>query len=305
MSKIIESLKTTEEKKEHLASAKIMSPKEPITPKPSPAKAEAPAKTEAPVREVSREKSGRELTQEQLAEIYFSATGKNRLAEPPVIIKVVEKPRFAALIPWIITSLAFLVTAFSLFSTKRIFVDVKVIDDKTMALNQYPPDLNTFARQIPSAMSLSNFSAKPNKIALDDFTFEGAAYLKSSKENNLLTLVNSSVAPFARAVKHFDYPLNLSKAKITFYVRGNKGGENIAVALKDQNNVQAFYKGKFYPFPNGLTADWQKAEITPADMTREFDLSAVTSIRFEFGSKDTANKPGDSVLIRDLQWVSP
>src|SRR5688572_23156315 len=77
-------------------------------------------------------KTDYEMTQEQLAEIYFSGTEKRpQESRPPMIIKVVEKPGMASLIPWIITSVAFLITAFSLFSTKRVFVDIKVIDEKS------------------------------------------------------------------------------------------------------------------------------------------------------------------------------
>src|SRR3989338_4066348 len=82
-------------------------------------------------REVTVEKTSHELTQEQLADIYFSATGRPRTAEPPVIIKIIERSRLASWIPWMIASFAFLITAASLFSTKRIFVDIKVLDEKS------------------------------------------------------------------------------------------------------------------------------------------------------------------------------
>ena len=52
------------------------------------------------VKEFKTEKSGYELTQEQLADIYFSATGKAKIPEAPIIIKVVEKPRLASVAPW-------------------------------------------------------------------------------------------------------------------------------------------------------------------------------------------------------------
>ena len=58
-------------------------------------------------KEVRIEKSAHELTQEQLADIYFSATGKPKTAEPPIIIKLIERPRLATYIPWILACLAF------------------------------------------------------------------------------------------------------------------------------------------------------------------------------------------------------
>ncbi len=255
-------------------------------------------------KEIRVEKSAREMTQEQLAEIYFSATGKPKPVEVPIIIKVIEKPRIASVVPWIITSLAFLITAFSLFSTKRIFVDIKVVDEKSAyvagAAPAVPPTEETQISREADGLE----EGGGNVISLQEFIFEGAAYLKSSRDQNLLTLVNSSVAPFARATINFNRALNMHRGKIVFYAKGVKGGENLAIALKDQENNQAFLKGKNYPYPHGLTTAWQKTEIPLSDLSKEFDPKHVSSFRFEFGSKDTSNRPGDTVLVRDLQWFS-
>lgn len=247
-------------------------------------------------KELHIEKSSHELTQEQLAEIYFSATGKPKNSEPPVIIKVIEKPRMASILPWLITSIAFLITAFSLFSTKRIFVDIHVVDEKS---SLSAPAL------APASSRESEASTGPaEQIPLEQFIFEGAAYLKSSRESGLLTLINSSVAPFARATLHFDKPTDLSRGKLVFYAKGNHGGENIAFALKDSENIQAFRKGKTYPFSKALTTSWQKAEIPLSSAVKDFDARNVTSLRFEFGSKDTDNRSGDTIFIKDLHWVA-
>lgn len=274
MSKIIEALKAT--------------PNIPHVPSPGQPK------------EVRVEKTGRELTQEQLAEIYFSATGRPKQQEAPVIIRVIEKPRVASVVPWIITSLAFLITALSLFSTKRVFVDIKVLDEKS----PYIVTAGPAADAVPVREEEEAVDKEGNRIGLQEFVFEGAAYLKSSRERNLLTLVNSSVAPFARATVNFEKPLNLRHGRVIFYAKGAKGGENLGVALKDEENMQAFAKGKIYPYPKGLGTSWQRTEILMSDLAKGFDPRRVTSLRFEFGSKDTSNRPGDTILIRDLQWVS-
>ena len=255
-------------------------------------------------KEILFERTSREMTQEQLAEIYFSATGKPKPVEAPIIIRVIEKQRIASVVPWIITSLAFLITAFSLFSTKRIFVDIRVVDEKTAyAVSQSQPT-ETNDEKVLSSESSHFDEDQGNSISLQEFIFEGAAYLKSSRNSNLLTLVNSSVAPFARATINFDRPLNMRRGKIVFYAKGAKGGENLALALKDEDNNQAFLRGKRYPYPQGLTSSWQRTEIALTDLSSEFNLKSVTTLRFEFGSKDTANRPGDTILIRDLRWFS-
>lgn len=251
-------------------------------------------------REIQVEKTGREFTQQQLADIYFSATGKPKSLEAPVIIRVVEKPRLASLMPWMISSVAFLIMALSLFSTKKIFIDVKVIDEKNLtALSAAKLQEPEVSRAVPE----KNLESAGRPIPLELVTFEGAAPLKSSKDKESLTLINSSVAPFARATLHLDPPLNLSNAKIVFFAKGSHGGENVAIALKDRDNVQGFVRGKIYPFQTGLTTGWQKAEISMNETSKGFDVRNVTSIHFEFGSKDTDNKPGDTLFIRDLQRV--
>ena len=141
------------------------------------------------------------------------------------------------------------------------------------------------------------------RIPMQNFVFEGASRLKSSKNAKGLTLVNSTVAPFARASLRFDKPMNFTASKIVFYAKGRNGGENLALALKDRGNILAFERGTIFPFPNNLTSDWQKAEIVLQDVSKEFDARNVASMRFEFGSKETKNKPGDTVFIKDLRVV--
>jgi hypothetical protein len=246
-------------------------------------------------KDLSKGKTSRELTQQELADIYFAATGKAEKPEAPVVINVVQqKPRMASLIPWIIASFAFLIAALSLFSTKRIFIDVHVVDDKVRYAD---------TSALPILDGTHESAAPGTGLAMQDFFFEGAAKLKSSKDKNSLTLVNSSVAPFARANIYFDPALDLTGSKIVFDAKGARGGESIAVAMRDRNNVQAFGRSKMMPFPGGLTTQWKKAEISLSSAEAGFDESSVVSLRLDFGSKDTDNKPGDMIFVKDLQIV--
>jgi len=256
-------------------------------------------------KEVRIDRSAHELTQEQLADIYFSTTGKPRSGEAPIIIRVVERPRLATYIPWILACLAFAATVLSLFSTKRVLVDIKILDEKTAAYHGL--DSRSLREDSPSqAPGTQAGEVSTDVFPVSDFIFEGAAYLNSSKDKSgLLTLINSSVAPFARASLRLDPPLDLAHARIVFYAKGGRGGENVAIALKDEENIQGFYKGKLFPFPDKLSTSWQKAEIVlDQETAKDFDARRVTSLRFDFGSKDTGNKPGDLVLIKDLKLVT-
>lgn len=259
------------------------------------------------IRQASKEatsKTQHEMTQEQLADIYFSGSEKAKKADYPLVIKVIEKPKSSSLLPWLITSIAFLITAFALFSTKRIFVDVKVIDDKNPYWAQSQMPAYPAAENFKQENHVIEDSRAGEKISLMDVEFEGAAKLNSSKDSSSLALVNSSVASFARANILPHPSINLSGKKIVFYAKGKYGGENLAFALKDKNNLPAFQKGKIYPFVNKLSTDWQRVEIMPSSFENEFDLTSVTSIRFEYGSKDTGSKAGDTVFVKDLQLLA-
>ena len=241
-------------------------------------------------------KSEHQMTQEQLADIYFSSSEKARRSDQPLVIKVIERPRGSGIAPWLITSIAFLITALSLFTTKRVFIDVKVIDDKSLVASDW--------QDASGGKGLPAENGAVSGLPLQDFLFEGAAKINSAKSDLQLTLVNSSVAPFARATLSAAVPLDLSASKIIFYAKGVRGGENLAFALKDRGNNLAFAKGKFFPFPEKLGHDWQRAEIRLSETPGGFDPKNVTTLRFEFGSRDIENKPGDTILIKDLQLAS-
>ena len=254
-----------------------------------------------------KKRSDYELTQEELANIYFSSSQKPRNPELPMIIKVVEKQGIASVVPWIITSVAFLITAFSLFSTKRVFVDIKVIDEKNPYFNgsQFVPQAWPPTQSVPAespAKEEKEIFGHPEKILLERVSFDGASKLNSTYDRATMTLVNSSVSPFARATVQFDGPMNLKGGKIIFYAKGAKGGENLGVALKDRGNVLAFDKGKVNPFPRKLMTEWQRAEILIKDTLPAFDATQTTALRFEFGSNNQ-NKPGDTIFIKEIQIV--
>lgn len=246
-----------------------------------------------------REQSGRsaqELTQEQLAEIYFSGADKTRRSDQPLVIKVIEKERVSPVMPWFIASIALLVTAFALFSTKRIFIDVRVMDDANLATSDW------------SGPSKSAKDAAPRSegqpLSIENVVFEGAAKVRSGQSGRELSLVNSSVAPFAKASLFLNAPLDLSRSKIVFYAKGERGGENLAVAIKDADNRLGFDKGKYFPFPAKLSTEWQRAEITLTETPAGFDPQRVMSLRFEFGTKDADNRSGDIIKVRDIEAVT-
>lgn len=256
---------------------------------------------ERETKEATNAKTEYEAIQEQLANVYFPEE-KGRKSDYPMIIKVIEKKGVSSAIPWIVASIAFLITALSLFSTKRVFIDVHVIDDGHPYVAAFQREPAAEAEPTPPENPTRDESIGPEGLALRGAVFEGASKLKSSAERNLLTLVNTSVAPFARAAIALPQPVNLSGYKIVFHAKGARGGENVAFALKDRENVLAFPKGKIFPFPGALTTDWQKAEITLDEAVGAFNEKNVTAMRFEFGS-NVQNRPGDTIFVKDVRIV--
>ncbi len=251
-----------------------------------------------------KKKTNYELTQEQLADIYFSGSEKIKKSDTPLVIKVIEKQRSSSAIPWLLASLSFFLLALSLLTTKRVFVDIKIVDDQHPYFNRQEnePPIPAVDKEAASSDPVTTQNVVlGDKISMQGFLFEGAAKLGSAKDKTSLTLVNSSVAPFARANLHFNSPVNLTGSKIVFYAKGNHGGENLALAVKDKGNIQAFAKNKAFPFPDALTTEWQRAEIPLANTVEAFDPRNVVNLRFEFGSKNTANKAGDTIFVKDLQ----
>lgn len=260
---------------------------------------------------IQKKKSSYELTQEQLADIYFSSGERSKKhLDAPLVIRVVEKPALASVVPWIITSVAFLITAMSLFSTKRVFIDVKIIDEKSPYMRQFRDeeaalsgvDYGGGTQQAERTRDFSRESTPGTPISSDGALFEGGAASRSESSRDGLKLVAGSGAPFSRGQIQLDSPIDITGSKLVFYARGAKGGERLGVALKDRENVNAFPKGTHEPFPTGLTSEWQRVEIPVSATVKEFDERHVSALRFEFGTT-MQNHAGDTVWIRDLEVV--
>ncbi|MEW6535182.1 MAG: hypothetical protein AB1454_06125 [Candidatus Auribacterota bacterium] len=108
---------------------------------------------------------------------------------------------------------------------------------------------------------------------------------------------------------------NASKySKLTFMVKGEKGGENFRVGLADEklfmfddavpsNNVTNYLSNK----SNHITAEWQKVEIplkTYVDIRDgDFDVSKLAAVSIAFDSECFPDGTGEGVIyIDDLMF---
>ncbi len=251
------------------------------------------------------DRSARREIHEQLADVYFQ-NPKQQIAEDPqapfhapTVVRIVDRSR-SYFLPWVITLLALALSAFALFSTKRIAVDIRIMDS---AVPQ--PDSGAVAAAAPSdagrpAARAAIAEALP--MSPSDFIFSGAALLRSTREKQQLVLTNSSVSGLAYAHANFNPPLPALGKRLYFEARGMKGGEKFEIVFKDANGNTSLNWKPIVPFEGGVSTDWQPAVID-FEPSRFFNPNAIQQLRIEFGSQRTGNSADATILIRNVQWI--
>lgn len=256
-----------------------------------------------------QERPTRQHIHEQLADVYFQGPRQQQQqplisdeASPsfhsPTVVRVVDRSR-SYFFPWLITLLALGLSIFTLFSSKRIAIDVRITD---VAAPQ--PSLTTAPIYAVSAEAAPAASGLAEVVSLEpsDFIFSGAALLRSSKERQQLVLTNSSVSGLAYAHAMFNPPFNALGTRLYFEARGLKGGEKFEIVLKDANGNTSLNWKPIIPFPDGLSSEW-KPVVIDFEPTRFFDPAAIQQIRIEFGTQRTGNAADATLMIRNLQWA--
>ena len=258
----------------------------------------------------------RHMTHEQLADVYFPGNGKAHEQLPaPTIIRVAD-PQRSFFVPWLITLLALGLSAFALFSTKRIAIDIRIIDDAGSAAAQTsaqttltPPAAYPIQPKVsvpPEAAILEPIASAelPEAITLSplDFRFTGAAVLNSSRERSQITLANSTLSGLAYAVVDFDPPFQADRYALSFEARGSIGGEQIELIFKDVNGNSSLNWKNLMVFPEGLTTNWQPATIK-LQRSDFFNPQVIRQLRIEIGSQRTGNESDAVIFLRSLQWL--
>lgn len=248
------------------------------------------------------ERTPRQQIHEQLADVYFqgprpSIEEAGRSFQPPTVVRVVDRSR-SYFLPWLITLLALVLSTAALFSTKRVAIDIRVMD----AASDVAPSPHATE---PAAGPAKNPRVEaPEVITLSptDFIFSGAALLRSSRERQQLVLTNSSVSGLAYAHISFNPALPALGKRLYFEVRGLKGGEKFEIVLKDSNGNTSLNWKPIVPFEDGVTTEWQPV-VVDLEPTRFFNPNALQQLRIEFGSQRTGNAADATLLVRNLQWI--
>ena len=92
--------------------------------------------------------------------------------------------------------------------------------------------------------------------------------------------------------------LDVSEYKyIAFWVKGAKGGENMALVARD-GRAPSYSAQVKYNLPSA-TAEWQKVIIPLDDIKNNVDLTMLDNIGIAFGN-DAGNVPGDIIYLDDF-----
>lgn len=247
--------------------------------------------------------AARHQIHEQLADVYFQ--GPKQLSDDPqaafhapTVVRVVDRSR-SYFLPWIITLLALILCAFALFSTKRVAIDIRIMD---AAVSKPAVDTEAPVRMTPEALETSRILPEVLAMNPSDFIFSGAALLRSSREKQQLVLTNSSVSGLAYTQAGFNPPLAALGKRLYFEARGLKGGEKFEIVFKDSNGNTSLNWKPIAPFADGLSTEWQPA-VVEFEASRFFNPESIEQMRIEFGTQRTGNSTDATLLIRNIQWI--
>lgn len=226
-----------------------------------------------------------QATQEELAEVYFSRSGKAQQALPgPTLVRVVDR-QTSYFWPWVVTTGALVFVAFALIFTGRVDVNVRM-----SPRNGLEPATQVSMRAGPALPLLT-----------DSFYFSESAEGRSAKGGKELRIAGSLAEGQVYAALHFVPPFDARGYELEFEARGEAGGENVEIFFRDVNRQTSLNQGVLRPFPSGLAAGWEKAAVAVSSADG-FDASRVALLRIETGQRTGHTSSAGAVFIRNLKW---
>ncbi|MFH1369359.1 MAG: hypothetical protein ABII64_09565 [Elusimicrobiota bacterium] len=95
--------------------------------------------------------------------------------------------------------------------------------------------------------------------------------------------------------------LNVSSyQKLTFMVKGDKGGEKFNVIFRDSHAPDYMPQARVTLFIDGAPNQWTKVEIPLSKVSWQVDLKNLANIGIEFGS-NLGNKQGAAIFLDDFR----
>lgn len=249
--------------------------------------AEAPGRTES---------SSYNMTQKELADIYFSSSNKTKQPPAPTLIRVIDG-RKTYLIPWIITVITLIICCIAIFSGKRVMVNFSVVDG-----NESPAALNSDTRMTQDDLSVEDADPRGTlRVPIKSLSLSDGAILNSVKEDENLILAGDASGRPAFAYLQYAPSFRAGEYLLSLEAKGKVGGEMVEVILRDKQYRTSLNQKPIRPFPLGLSKQWQRAEVE-INVSEMFDANKTTLLRFSVNDEDQDNSSGSSVFIRNIKW---
>jgi len=130
--------------------------------------------------------------------------------------------------------------------------------------------------------------------------FRGYAKETSRFSRDYILLNNPKKYNWADLSLNFKFPVDLSKRRLSFSVKGKIGGERMTLVLRDTSNKTARVSDI------SLASNWRTENISLASLADNVDLTKITHIRFEYGHIGESSKEIDSpidvtIYVKDIK----
>jgi hypothetical protein len=119
---------------------------------------------------------------------------------------------------------------------------------------------------------------------------------KGGKAQEFIALGNSPQRE--SLVIDFKSPLDLSGKAISLVARGERGGENLVVSIRDSNKRSYHFEDLY------LDSKWSLRTLTLARISGTIDLSRVEQLRVEYVVQEQSSRAGDrEAYVKDVALV--
>lgn len=89
---------------------------------------------------------------------------------------------------------------------------------------------------------------------------------------------------------------------LTFWIKGQKGGEFFRVVFRDAGAQNYQDEVSFTPLPKGVSSEWTYVKIPLSKLKRRLNLKRLDMVGFHFG-RNIGNPKGSTLFIDDVLFI--
>lgn len=197
-------------------------------------------------------------------------------------------------LPWVITALALSTLFALLISRSNIDIRVRILsEDAPSIVDAKEAPLGGLKDKCIYFLKGSEI----NNSLIGGAGFGGDASTYSRLTGSGIVLCNSRGSGWADYTIRFKEPLDMTGLDMEFVASGTNGGERLGVALVDSRNRTYRIEDALIP---RLTKELKIYKTPIRNIGKAIDLSAVSEIKFEFGSLTVGNGPMATILLNSV-----